>query len=144
MASGAERTPRSTAMSWATLFGVFLLSHLLGDFLLQTDWQASEKEHGLVGAAGNRRALVLHGLTYTLAFVPALVWVGVDSGAAVAVGVAALIGIPHMIVDDGSLVAWWIRRVKHVEGAPSTVVRLGVDQSTHVLALAAVAFLVTG
>ena len=49
-----------------------------------------------------------------------------------------------MIVDDGLLVGWWIRHVKHVSGPPSTVVRLGVDQSTHLFALAAVALLVTG
>jgi len=132
-------------MSWPALFGTFFLCHLFGDFLLQTDWQANGKEHGLVGGTPrNRRALALHGLVYTLAFIPALVWVGIESGAPAAVGVAALVGIPHVIVDDGTLVAWWIRNVKHVRGAPSTVVRLGVDQSTHLIALAAVAFLVTG
>ena len=132
-------------MTWSALFGVFLLSHLVGDFLLQTDRQASEKERGLAGGAPrNRRALLVHGVSYTLAFVPALVWIGFESGAGTAVGVAALIGIPHVIVDDGNLVAWWIRHVKHVQGPPTTVVRLGVDQSTHLLALAAVAYLVTG
>jgi len=132
-------------MSWPALFGVFLLSHLLGDFLLQTDWQASEKRHGLIGGTRvNRRALASHGMIYTLAFVPALVWVGIESSALSAVGVAALVGVPHVIVDDGTLLAWWTRHVKHVHGVPSTVVRIGADQSTHVLALAAVAFLVTG
>ncbi len=132
-------------MSWSALFGAFVLSHLVGDFLLQTDWQASVKAHGLIGGSrGNRRALALHGSSYTAAFIPALVWIGVESGAGVAIGAAGLICIPHMIVDDGLLVAWWIRHVKHVSGQPSTVVRLGVDQSTHLLALAAVALLVAG
>lgn len=145
MRGGREATGRTTAMTWPALFGTFLLSHLVGDFLLQTDWQASEKDRGLLGGTRtNRRALLLHGVTYTFAFVPALVWIGVESGAGPAIGVAALVGVPHLIVDDGTLVAWWIRHVKHVHGAPGTVVRLGVDQSTHVLALAALAFLVTG
>jgi hypothetical protein len=131
-------------VTWSALFAVFLLSHLVGDFMLQTDWQASNKEHGLRANPGSRRALALHGLTYTLAFVPALVWVAGDSGSLAAIGVAALVGLPHVIVDDGSLVEAWLRQVKRVQGTPSTVVRLGVDQSLHVLALAAVALAVTG
>jgi hypothetical protein len=145
MPSGAQSTPRKTAVSWSALFGVLVLSHLVGDFLLQTDWQAVNKKHGLIGGSReNRRALVLHGLSYTAAFIPALVWVGIESGAGLAIGVAALIGLTHVIVDDGVLVAWWIRHVKHVTGPSSTAVRLGTDQSAHLLTLAAIALLVTG
>ncbi|HWX97879.1 MAG TPA: DUF3307 domain-containing protein [Solirubrobacteraceae bacterium] len=131
-------------MTWPALFGVFLLCHLAGDFLLQTDWQASHKEHGLRANPGSRRALGLHGLTYTLAFVPALIWIAGDAGPLATVGVAALVGLPHVIVDDGGLVEAWLRLVKHVQGTPTTVVRVGVDQTMHVLALAAVALAVTG
>jgi hypothetical protein len=135
---------RSTPVTWPAVFGAFLLSHLAGDFLLQTDWQANHKERGLGRDSRARRALALHGLTYTLAFVPALVWLAGGSGAAAAAGVAALIAVPHVLIDDGGLVGAWVRRVKHVQGTPTTVVRLGVDQTAHVLALAAVALLVTG
>jgi hypothetical protein len=145
MASGAAATRRGDAVSWSALFGAFVLSHLLGDYVLQTDWQANQKQHGLIGGGAiNRRALMLHGLTYTAAFVPVLVWVGIESGVGVAIAVAALILLPHVIVDDGVLVSWWIRHVKNVPGPPTTVVRLGVDQSAHLVALAAVALLVTG
>jgi hypothetical protein len=130
-------------MTWPALFGVFLLSHLVGDFLLQTGWQATNKRHGLGGDPEARRALVWHGLIYTLAFLPALVWVGTELGAAAAVGVGALVLLPHVIIDDGTLVASWVRHIKHVEGTPSVVVRLGVDQTLHVLALAGVALLAT-
>ncbi|HEV7585815.1 MAG TPA: DUF3307 domain-containing protein [Solirubrobacteraceae bacterium] len=130
-------------MSWAALFGVFLLSHLAGDFLLQTGWQANHKKHGLGSDPEARRALVWHGLMYTLAFVPALVWVASESGIATGFGVGALVLLPHVIIDDGTLVASWVRHVKHVEGTPSVVVRLGVDQSLHVLTLAGVALLAT-
>ena len=130
-------------MTWPALFGVFLISHLVGDFLLQTGWQATHKRHGLGSDPEARRALVWHGLIYTLAFVPALVWVGTDLGAAAAVGVGALVLLPHVIIDDGTLVASWVRHIKHVEGTPSVVVRLGVDQTLHVLALAGVALLAT-
>jgi hypothetical protein len=131
-------------MTWPALFGVFLLSHLVGDFLVQTDWQASHKEHGFGGNPGSRRALAAHGLTYTLVFVPALIWVAGTAGPLATIGIAALVGIPHVIVDDGGLVSAWVRRVKHVHGQPTTVVHLGADQTFHVLALAAVALAVTG
>jgi hypothetical protein len=130
-------------MTWAALFGVFLLSHLVGDFLLQTSWQATHKRHGLSRDPRARRALVGHGLVYTLAFVPALIWVASDSGVAVGLGMGALVLLSHVIIDDGTLVASWVRHVKRVEGTPSVVVRLGVDQSLHVLVLAGVALLAT-
>jgi hypothetical protein len=130
-------------MTWPALFAVFLLSHLVGDFLLQTNWQATHKGHGLGGDPEARRALVWHGLVYTLAFVPALIWVASESGIGLGVGVAALVLLPHVIIDDGTLVASWVRHVKHVQGPPSVVVRLGVDQSLHVVILAGVALLAT-
>jgi uncharacterized protein DUF3307 len=130
-------------MTWAALFGVFLLSHLVGDFLLQTSWQATHKRRGLSRDPQARRALVGHGLVYTLAFVPALIWVASESGVAVGLGMGALVLLSHVIIDDGTLVASWVRHVKHVEGTPSVVVRLGVDQSLHVLVLAGVALLAT-
>jgi hypothetical protein len=130
-------------MTWAALFGVFLLSHLVGDFLLQTGWQANNKKHGLGRDPEARRALVWHGVMYTLAFLPALVWVASESGIATGLGVGVLVLLPHVIIDDGTLVASWVRHVKHVEGTPTVVVRLGVDQSLHVLALAGVALLAT-
>jgi hypothetical protein len=130
-------------MTWPALFGVFLLSHLVGDFLLQTGWQANHKRHGLGGDSEARRALLWHGLIYTLAFVPALVWVASESGIGTGLGVGALVLLPHVIIDDGTLVASWVRHVKHVEGPPSVVVRLGVDQSLHVVMLAGAALLAT-
>jgi hypothetical protein len=81
-------------VTWSALFGTFVLSHLVGDFLLQTNWQAMNK-HG--------------------------------------------VALPHAAVDDGRFVRGWVRRVKGVHGAPPNVVRLGVDQTLHVLALGAVA-----
>jgi hypothetical protein len=131
-------------VTWAALFGVFLLCHLAGDFLLQTDWQATHKQRGLGRDPDARRALGTHAITYTLAFVPALLWVAGHSGAAATIGFALLIGFPHVAVDDGRLVEVWVQHVKRVHQTPSTVVQLGVDQTLHVLALGALALLVTG
>jgi hypothetical protein len=130
-------------VTWPALFGVFLLSHLAGDFLLQTDWQATHKAHGS-RVGGPHRALAAHGLSYTLAFVPALLWVAGEHGAAAAIAIALLIALPHVVIDDGRLVGAWVHHVKRVDGTPTIVVRLGVDQTLHILALAGVAYLVTG
>jgi Protein of unknown function (DUF3307) len=131
-------------VTWAALFGVFLLCHLAGDFLLQTDWQATHKQRGLGRDPDARRALGGHAITYTLAFVPALLWVAGSSSAAATIGFGLLIGLPHVAVDDGRLVEVWVAHVKRVREKPSTVVQLGVDQTLHVLALGALALLVTG
>lgn len=61
-------------------------------------------------------------------------------GALAAVGVAALIAVPHVVVDAGRFVELWLRRVKRVRDAPAGLAA-AVDQSFHAVALVAVALL---
>jgi hypothetical protein len=128
-------------MPWVEIFAVFIVSHLVGDFLLQTDLQAMHKRGGLSGNGKSPRGLLSHTLTYTLAFVPALVWLEGDLGLAETIGVALLIAIPHMLQDDGRLLDAYMRRVKGVEPKPGGLL-IAVDQSWHALALFLVALLV--
>lgn len=127
-------------MPWVEIFAVFVVSHLTGDFLLQTDVQATQKRGGLSGNGKSPRGLLSHTLTYTLAFVPALVWLGTDIGALAAVGIGLLIAIPHMVQDDGRLLDGYMRRVKGVEPRPGGLL-IAVDQSWHLLALFLIALL---
>ena len=129
-------------MPWVEVFSVFLVSHLVGDFLLQTEWQARNKHGGLGPDREARRALASHILTYTLAFVPALVWLGDETGAGVALGAAALIALPHLLQDDGRLVHEYVARVKGIDSAANPGVTVMVDQSFHLVALLALALLV--
>ena len=85
----------------------------------------------------------MHGATYILAFAPALIWIGSDRGTGVALGLAALIGLPHIALDDRRLVAAWIERVKHTSGAPPGLA-IAVDQCFHLLCLWATALLAAG
>ena len=78
-----------------------LVSHAVGDVLLQTDWQAMNKYTGS-GKPLGRRALIRHVATYMVAFIPTLVWIGDQTSPWRAVGVAALVAVPHLIVDDGT------------------------------------------
>ena len=124
-------------MSWPAVFAAFLVCHLAGDLLLQTEWQALTKVRGL-GDPEGRRALVAHATTYTLPYLPVLVWIGVDRGVVRAVVVAVLIALPHVFIDDGRFVAVWLQQVKHSPD-PAPSLRLMVDQSFHVVCLLAVA-----
>jgi hypothetical protein len=66
------------------IFVVLYVCHQVGDYLVQTDWQARNKAGGLGADPVARRALFAHVTTYTLAFAPALAWIGVERTAAIA------------------------------------------------------------
>jgi hypothetical protein len=127
-------------MVWVEVFAVFVVSHLVGDYLFQTDWQARNKRGGLGPDPTARRALVAHVSTYTLAFVPALIWIADEIGAA-ALGIAALNYVPHLIQDDGRLLAAYMGRVKRLEASASPQVASAVDQSFHIVTLFGIALL---
>jgi hypothetical protein len=121
-------------VSWVSVLAGFLVAHMVGDYLFQTDWQALNKRGGLTAGGTSRRALVSHVMTYTLAFLPAFIWIGSDLDAAWAIAAAALVFVPHLIIDDGRFVALYIARVKRVEGLNLSLAA-SVDQSFHVLSL---------
>jgi len=114
---------------------------MVGDYLFQTDWQARNKRGGLSGDRVAFRALFAHVTTYTLAFLPALIWIGDQLDAGWAILAAALIFLPHLILDDGRIVRAYLANVKRAEGFDIGLAA-SVDQSFHVLSLFLVALLV--
>jgi hypothetical protein len=126
---------------WVEVFAVFLVCHLTGDYLLQTNWQALHKRAGLGSDPVARRALLSHIATYTLAFVPALVWLADDLHAGV-LWVAALIAVPHLVQDDGRLLGLYMSKFKRLDPLADPSVTTAVDQAFHVVALFALALLV--
>jgi hypothetical protein len=129
-------------MPWVEIFAVFTVSHLVGDFLLQTDVQAMHKRGGLGGNGISPRSLLSHTLTYTLAFVPALIWLEGDLGLPETIGVALLIAVPHMLQDDGRLLDAYMRKIKGIGDPRPGGLLIAVDQSFHLVALFLVALLV--
>lgn len=129
-------------MTWAAVFVVFFVSHQVGDFVLQTDWQATHKRGGLGRVAESRRALFSHVVTYTSAFIPALIWISSRLGWNT-LAVAAVIALPHLIQDDGRLIQAYARKVKGLEPANAHMVMLLVDQACHWAALFGAALLVS-
>jgi hypothetical protein len=126
-------------VDWSEIFIVFVVSHLVGDFALQTEWQAKHKHGGLGRDPVARRALGAHVLTYTLAFVPAFVWLWDSLGAGV-LGIAVLVAGTHAVEDDGRLLDAYIRTVKRTSGA-HPMLMVAVDQTFHLVVLLGLAVL---
>jgi hypothetical protein len=120
------------------VFSVFVVCHLSGDYLLQTDWQAANKVGGLGSEPLARRALLAHITTYTLAFVPAFAWLANDLGTGIVLVVLFVAG-PHLVQDDGRLLDLYLRRVKRCDPETMPGVRAAVDQAFHLLVLFTVA-----
>jgi hypothetical protein len=127
-------------MEWVEVFSVFIVCHLVGDFLLQTDWQARTKYGGLGADLEARRALFTHVMSYGIVFVPAFVWLAGEIGGWV-IGIAVLVLVPHLVQDDGRLLHRYARTVKRSSVEQGDLVAVAVDQSFHLLALFAVALL---
>jgi hypothetical protein len=128
-------------VSWVALFAGFLVAHMVGDYLLQTDWQARHKRGGLGSDRVARRALLSHVSTYTLAFLPALIWIASELDPMWAIVTAVLIFVPHLMIDDGRFVGVYLSRVKGVTSLNLSLAA-SVDQSFHVLCLWAAAMIV--
>jgi hypothetical protein len=135
----AVRAPR-TAQTWTSRFADLLASHALGDYVLQTDWQARQKRDGLGGDKIARRALGIHVACYTVACSGAIVGISRSRGPVKAALSAGAIAIPHALVDDGRLLAAWMLHTKglELEDAPPGLV-MALDQSAHLLCLWALA-----
>ncbi len=126
-------------MTWIELYTAFFVSHLVGDYLLQTDWQARNKRAGLARHAGlARRALLTHIFTYTLAFLPALL---IDEAGVSLLWVIPLIAVPHAIQDDGRLLHAYMRKVKGLDPDVNLPVSIAVNQTFHLLTLLGLALL---
>lgn len=126
-------------MTWPAALLALLASHLVGDFLVQTEWQAVNKLGGLFDPR-SRKALISHVLVYTMAFIPALVWIGFQTTPWRAVAVGAVVAVPHLFLDDGHFVRFWLRAVKRAP-APSAALTVSVDQTFHVVCLVGAAVL---
>ncbi len=126
-------------MTWSSLFVALAVSHLAGDYLLQTDWQAKHKKGGLGANPLARRALLAHGAGYLLACIPVVIWATTEIGLA-ALALIPVIVVPHLVLDDGRLLRAYVRRVKRT-GPDNGGVLVAVDQSFHAVALLLAALL---
>jgi hypothetical protein len=125
---------------WEEVFAVFVVCHLAGDYLFQTDWQAVNKRGGLGRNIEARRALFSHVFVYTLVFVPAAIWIA-SNRSALAYALLLVVSIPHLVQDDARALVAWNRIVKRTDPAPGDPLFMAIDQAFHVLALFGTALL---
>src|SRR3990167_754741 len=92
---------------FAVLFVLFYIAHKIGDYWVQTDWQAQNK-------AKRFDALLAHGVTYGLTFVPFMAIAA--AGGVIAWWVVATfpiaITVPHMWFDTRKPLDWYWVHVK--------------------------------
>jgi len=79
-------------VTWVEVFIVYLVCHAVGDFLLQTEFQATRKAGGLGSDPVARRALFSHLFTYSLCFIPAFIWVADKESGRRLVATIAVVG----------------------------------------------------
>ena len=128
---------------FAILFILFYIAHKIGDYWVQTDWQAQNK-------AKRFDALFWHGFTYALTFMPcaALAYAsGTISLTAVAL-TYPLVMLPHMWFDTRKPLDWYWVHVKKLSLDPSShplfaTLRLEMDQAYHLVTLALAAGLLS-
>lgn len=130
-------------MPWVEVFVVLLICHLTGDFLLQTEWQATTKQGGLGRDRERRAALFSHVATYAIPFVPAFLWVAAEADVQRACLVALVALGTHLVQDDGRLLVAYVKKVKHTMTPFGSPLWMAIDQSFHLLFLFSAALLVT-
>ena len=119
-----------------SLFDQLLVAHLLGDWVLQTEWQARNKGH-------HAAALLSHVLVYHVLMAVILI---VEFGWTVPLvyGCLAFLMMTHAFLDRERFVNWLVRTMRiSTTQPPPRLLLVMVDQSLHLLLLAVVATLLT-
>lgn len=136
-------------MSAGELFLLLLVGHLLGDWVVQTDWQAANKtwkpgEWRSIGVPGatrhawwfTMRANQMHCLTYHLTMAVAVLPVWNTWGTAAAFAVS---WVTHGFIDR----RWPVRALLRATGSPVFAEKvwgvIGADQALHLSILAVIA-----
>ena len=119
-----------------TIFEALILSHLLGDWLLQTEWQAQNKGHNWI-------ALIIHVAIYHIIVLGTLIF-GFKLDIILSVIVVVVLAVIHGILDRRNFVIWLMRTLRiTVERKPEPWLLLAVDQSLHILLLGSAAMALT-
>jgi len=126
-------------VTWVEVFIVYLVCHSVGDFLLQTEFQATRKGGGLGRDPVARRALFSHLFTYTLTFIPAFIWIGSNESAGRLIASIAIVTLTHLVQDDRRLLYRYTITVKKADPPPDHPLWIFIDQSGHLLWLFAAA-----
>jgi Protein of unknown function (DUF3307) len=131
-------------VTWVQAFIVFLVCHATGDFLLQTEFQATRKSGGLGADPVARKALLSHLLTYSLVFVPAFVWIASEQSVWRMLAAAAAALLTHLVQDDRRLLYRYTVTVKKADPPPDHPLWIFIDQAAHLVWLFGAALAAAG
>ena len=113
-----------------SIFDWLLVGHLVGDWLLQSNWMAKGKKQALFTWPG-----FIHFAIYTVVIM-VLLWLArgkaVEPTTYLQIGV--IIFVSHWLVDATGAVEWWMSVYKQSR----EFVRILIDQTLHLLILALV------
>lgn len=113
-------------MNALSQFDVLFLAHLVGDYLLQTEWMAKYK-------AEQWRPLLAHCFVYTLT-VSVAAYLFLPTGLSWwAIG---FVFLTHVILDRRGIVRFWYERVMGVTDDRNKWLMIMVDQTFHLIILA--------
>lgn len=112
-----------------TTFTWLLLGHLVGDWMLQNDWMARNKQNRLFTLAG-----MTHFVIYTICIV-GVVALFVDGSYTrmTLLNITLVVFISHWLIDATNLAQSW---AKLIQQSDLLMVRVVVDQCFHLLVLA--------
>ncbi len=115
-----------------TIFDWLVVGHLIGDWLLQNDWMAKGKRTSPFNFPG-----FIHYSIYTATIILLLVLAGVRDKPFMfyLVWIVIIFGV-HWMLDASRLVDTWMRFARQTQ---REMIRLMVDQTMHILVLAALA-----
>ena len=118
-----------------SLFDKLLVAHLIGDWLLQTEWQALNK-------ARNYRALFSHVAVYSTVMLGATLLAGFELQDFRVYLVVALFALSHAFIDLGWPVVSFMKTFRLiVEREPLRWLTMAVDQIFHIVVIAIAAFI---
>lgn len=113
-----------------TLFESLLIAHILGDWIFQSEWMAVNKESRL-------QALIVHLVVYH-AFVLVALGIHLGFGNSEIYLLTMLLMITHAVLDRRRALGWFMRVMSiSVRREPERLLAVAVDQSLHILMLAA-------
>lgn len=115
-----------------TIFEGLIVAHVVGDWLLQTEWQALNK-------ARHWGALMAHVVIYHVVMATILV-IGFRLNVQVVLLVVLGLAVFHAVLDRRNVTDWYMRATRMVvHQDPPFWLRMAVDQSLHIVSLAVAA-----
>jgi len=108
----------------AEIFLYLLGAHLIGDWIIQTSWMATEKSKSIL-------PLLAHVFTYHIFVFGALYLAGVDL--ITNLWATLFLAATHAVLDNRRFEFWWIWAVKGVKEEVPIWLLLGVDQAFHLI-----------